>query len=170
MISIGNYDQMPTFTDFQGFANRLKIFRFANKFEKNPKKANEIMSWKDDLFTEICWYAKNHFYDKDMNIDFPNEVEMATNEAKEDMDTIKGFFGEKVVMTENKDDRFPRPKLYSQYQGFCIENGLQRLMVGRATFNAYIIKNFKLEVYREREWKGIKIRKDDCDSLMGCPI
>ena len=170
MISIGNYDQMPTFTDFQGFANRLKIFRFANKFEKNPKKANEIMSWKDDLFTEICWYAKNHFYDKDMNIDFPNEVEMATNEAKEDMDTIKGFFGEKVVMTENKDDRLPRPKLYSQYQGFCIENGLQRLMVGRATFNAYIIKNFKLEVYRDREWKGIKIRKDDCDSLMGCPM
>jgi len=170
MISIGNYDQMPTFTDFQGFANRLKIFRFANKFEKNPKKAIEIMSWKDDLFTEMCWFVKNHFYDKEMNIDFPIEVEMATNEAKEDMDTVKGFFEEKVVITENKDDRFPRPKLYKQYQGFCIENELHRLMVGRATFNSYIIKNFNLEIYRDREWKGIKMRRDDCDSLMGCPL
>jgi P4 family phage/plasmid primase-like protien len=170
MISIGNYDQMPTFTDFQGFANRLKIFRFANKFEKNPKKAIEIMSWKDDLFTEMCWFVKNHFYDKEMNIDFPIEVEMATNEAKEDMDTVKGFFEEKVVITENKDDRFARPKLYKQYQGFCIENELHRLMVGRATFNSYIIKNFNLEVHRDREWKGIKMRRDDCDSLMGCPL
>ena len=71
MFSVGNYEQMPTFTDFQGFANRLKVIRFANKFEKNPKKAIEIMSWKNDLFTEICWCVKNHFYDKEMNIVFP---------------------------------------------------------------------------------------------------
>ena len=66
-------------------------------------------------------------------------------------------------MTQNDDDKFARPKLYATYQGYCIENKIDRLMVGRNTFNSYIVKNYKLEVYRDREWKGLKIRKDDFD-------
>jgi len=170
LLGILNDDQMPTFRDKQGFSNRLKIFPFNNKFKKDAKKGKEIESWKDDFFTELCWYVKHHFYDNEMNIEFSEEVEMATNEVKDDMDSIKTFFQDKVEITGNDGDRVQRPKLFSTYQGFCIENGLQSIMVGRKGFNGYVTDNFKLKVYRDREWEGIKLVKDDFDMLSGCAL
>jgi P4 family phage/plasmid primase-like protien len=170
LLGILNDDQMPTFRDKQGFSNRLKIFPFNNKFKKDAKKGKEIESWKDDFFTELCWYVKNHFYDNEMNIEFSEEVEMATNEVKNDMDSIKTFFQDKVEITGDDGDRVPRPKLFTTYQGFCIENGLQSIMVGRKGFNNYIADNFKLEVLRDREWMGIRLVKDDFEVLSGCPL
>lgn len=170
LLGILNDDQMPTFRDKQGFSNRLKIFPFNNKFKKDAKKGKEIESWKDDFFTELCWYVKHHFYDNEMNIEFSEEVEMATAEVKDDMDSIKTFFQDKVEITGDDGDRVQRPKLFSTYQSFCIENGLQSIMVGRKGFNNYVTDNFKLEVYRDREWKGIRLVKDDFDILSGCPL
>lgn len=170
LLGILNDDQMPTFRDKQGFSNRLKIFPFNNKFKKDAKKGKEIESWKDDFFTELCWYVKHHFYDNEMNIEFSEEVEMATNEVKDDMDSIKTFFQDKVEITGDDGDRVPRPKLFATYQGFCIENGLQTIMVGRKGFNGYVRDNFKLGIYREKEWKGIRLVKDDFEVLSGCPL
>ena len=150
-----NSDDLPPFKDKQGFANRIKVFSFSNKFKKNPKKVIEINALKNDYFTELCYYVKHYFYDNEMNIDFSYEVELASNEYKDEVNTVKQFFNECIIITGDKKDKIPKMVLYGRYRYFCKENELTNF-VKRTKFYEDVQNDYMLEIYRKVDYKGIK--------------
>ena len=157
MIGIVNSSDMPSF-ETEGFDNRIKIFPFANKFEKNPKKVKEIENMKDDIFTEFCYYVKNHFYDNDMNINFSQEIEKATNKYKISNDTVKMFFDSTIEITDNGKDRIPKTDIWTRYNDFCFEGEYQHIKLGKVEFYAYIETKLKIDIHRERAYKCVKYK------------
>ena len=157
MIGIVNSSDMPSF-ETEGFDNRIKIFPFANKFEKNPKKVKEIENMKDDIFTEFCYYVKTHFYDNDMNINFSQEIEKATNKYKISNDTVKMFFDATIEITDNGKDRIPKADLWNKYNDFCFEREHQHIKLNLGKFYDYIENKLKLNIHRERAFKCVKYK------------
>ena len=155
MIGIVNSSDMPSF-ETEGFDNRIKIFPFANKFEKNPKKVKEIENMKDDIFTEFCFYAKTHFYDNNMNIEFSKEIEKATNKYKVSNDTVKLFFDESVEITTNGKDRIKKGDLWNSYNNFCFENEKQTTKLGMVQFYDYLENKFRLDIHKKTHYKCVK--------------
>lgn len=150
-----NSDDLPPFKDKQGFANRVKVFPFKNKFKKDPKKADEIMNMKDDYFTELCHYVKEYFYDNDMTINFTKEVEDATNEYKDEIDTIKQFFNSCVSITKDEKDRIPKQNVFNMYRDFCMDYE-HKNMLTKNKFYKTLETDYGLEIYRKTDYKGIK--------------
>ena len=155
MIGIVNSSDMPSF-ETEGFDNRIKIFPFTNKFEKNPKKVVEIENMKDDIFTEFCYYVKNHFYDNDMNINFSQEIEKATNKYKISNDTVKMFFDESVEITDNGKDRIKKGDLWNKYNEFCFENEKQSIKLGMGQFYDYLETKLRLDIHKRTHYKCVK--------------
>ena len=155
MIGIVNSSDMPSF-ETEGFDNRIKIFPFANKFEKNPKKVKEIENMKDDIFTEFCYYVKNHFYDNDMNINFSQEIEKATTKYKISNDTVKMFFDTTIEITDNGKDRIPKTEIWNKYNDFCFEGEYQHIKLKKVEFYAYIETKLKLDIHKKTHYKCVK--------------
>jgi P4 family phage/plasmid primase-like protien len=161
LLCICNGDDIPDFVDKQGFTNRVMVIPFKNKFERDPKKLIEIESMKDDIFTELCYYAKEHFYDNNMIIDFSSEISEATNELKENKDSIKQFMDEKIEITLNDKDRIKKDTIYKMYLSYCRINNYDNIKVGKSEFYKALTDIYYLGVYRDREFKCIKFIKDD---------
>jgi P4 family phage/plasmid primase-like protien len=161
LLCICNGDDIPDFVDKQGFTNRVMVIPFKNKFERDPKKLIEIESMKDDIFTELCYYAKEHFYDNNMIIDFSSEISEATNELKENKDSIKQFMDEKIEITLNDKDRIKKDTIYKMYLSYCRINNYDNIKVGKSEFYKALTDKYYLGVYRDREFKCIKFIKDD---------
>ena len=157
MIGIVNTSDIPSF-ETEGFDNRIKIFPFANKFEKNPKKVKEIENMKDDIFTEFCYYVKTHFYDNDMNINFSQEIEKATTKYKISNDTVKMFFDATIEITDNGKDRIPKTDMWNKYNDFCFEREHQHIKLNLGKFYDYIENKLKLNIHRERAFKCVKYK------------
>ena len=155
MIGIVNSSDMPSF-ETEGFDNRIKIFPFANKFEKNPKKVKEIENMKDDIFTEFCYYVKTHFYDNDMNINFSQEIEKATTKYKISNDTVKMFFDTTIEITDNGKDRIPKTEIWNKYNDFCFEGEYQHIKLKKVEFYAYIETKLKLDIHKKTHYKCVK--------------
>lgn len=150
-----NSDDLPPFKDKQGFANRVKIFPFTNKFKKDAKKAIEIAMLKDDYFTELCFYVKEFFYDNDMEISFCKEVEDATNDYKDEVDTVKQYFNEKIIITGLNTDKILKQDIYTEYRSFCLENDYKNVIT-RNKFYKNMEEDYKLELYRKTHYNGVK--------------
>ena len=155
MIGIVNSSDMPSF-ETEGFDNRIKIFPFANKFEKNPKKVKEIENMKDDIFTEFCYYVKTHFYDNDMNINFSQEIEKATTKYKISNDTVKMFFDATIEITDNGKNRIPKTDIWNKYNDFCFEGEYQHIKLKKVEFYAYIETKLKLDIHKKTHYKCVK--------------
>ena len=145
---------IPSFDDKRGFINRLLIIPFRNKFERNPQRVDEIMAMKDDFFTELCYFA-NKFYRENKTIRFSEEMVLATNEHLEEVDSVKQFFREMTQITHNETDRIAKTTLLQEYNDFCITYGGTK--VSRNKFYKQVETEFKLEIHRDREYKGIKL-------------
>jgi P4 family phage/plasmid primase-like protien len=161
LLCICNGDDIPDFVDKQGFTNRVMVFPFKNKFERDPNKLLEIESMKDDIFTELCYYVKEYFYDNNMIIDFSNEINDATNELKENKDSIKQFLDEKIEISPNDKDRIKKDTVYKMYLSYCRINNFDNIKVGKLEFYKTLINKYNFEIYRDREFKFIKFIKDD---------
>jgi len=160
LFCICNCDDIPTFKDKQGFANRVKVFKFANRFARDPLKEKELYALKDDLFTELCFYTKM-FFDEGQNITWCDEINASTNEYKDDMDTIKAFIDENYIITNQPNDRVSKKELLFKYEDFCRSNTL--IKVSRNEFYKTLISKYKLEDYRKVDFKGIKAVKNEED-------
>jgi phage/plasmid-associated DNA primase len=90
-----------------------------------------------------------------MNIDFSEEVERATNKYKDEVNTVKQFFNECIIITGDKKDKIPKTALYGRYRAFCSDNELINF-VKRNKFYEDVENDYKLEIYRKVDYKGIK--------------
>lgn len=163
LLCICNGNDIPDFIDKQGFVNRVLVLPFTNKFKRDSNKVKEIMSMKDDIFTELCYYVKEHFYDNNNNIEFSDEIMNATDDLKDNKDSIKQFMSEKIEITKNDKDRISKPALYQKYISFCHDNDLITLKVSKIEFYSKLKSDYELEIYRDREFKGLKERPEDLD-------
>ena len=165
LLCICNGDDIPDFEDKQGFSNRVMVFPFKNKFERDAKKLDEINSMKDDIFTELCYYVKDFFYNNNMIINFSDEIISATDELKDNKDSIKMFFNEKLEITSNSKDRIKKDVLFSSYIDYCQENDFKNIKAGKQEFYKTLTNKFSLSIYRDREFENVKFVKNDFDKL-----
>jgi P4 family phage/plasmid primase-like protien len=172
LLCICNGDDIPDFIDKQGFMNRVMVIPFKNKFERDANKIDEINSMKDDIFTELCHYVKEFFYDNNMKIDFSVEIDLATSELKENKDTIKQFIDEKIEFTTDERDRIKKDTVYKMYLSYCKLNNMDNIKVSKVELYREFKNVYKIEIYRDREFKNIKfIKDDDLDELTnGVPL
>lgn len=163
LLCICNGDDIPNFIDKQGFTNRLMVIPFKNKFERDAKKLIEIESMKDDIFTELCFYVKEFFYDNNMDIKFSIEIESATNEVKENKDSIKQFMDEKIQITTDDKDRIKKASIFNSYSFYCKNSDFKDCAIGMIAFYKTLREKYNLEIHRDREFKCVKFIQDDYD-------
>lgn len=161
LLCICNGDDIPNFIDKQGFTNRLMVIPFKNKFERDTKKLIEIDSMKDDIFTELCFYVKEFFYDNNMDIKFSIEIESATNEVKDNKDSIKQFMDEKIEITTDEKDRIKKDSIFNSYSFYCKNSDFKDCAIGKVAFYRTLREKYKLEIHRDREFKCVKFIQDD---------
>lgn len=161
LLCVCNGDDIPNFIDKQGFTNRLMVIPFKNKFERDTKKLIEIDSMKDDIFTELCFYVKEFFYDNNMDIKFSIEIESATNEVKDNKDSIKQFMDEKIQITTDEKDRIKKDSIFNSYSFYCKNSDFKDCAIGKVAFYRTLREKYKLEIHRDREFKFVKFIQDD---------
>jgi P4 family phage/plasmid primase-like protien len=163
LLCICNGDDIPDFIDKQGFTNRIMVIPFKNKFSRDSNKIIEINSMKNDIFTELCYYVKEYFYDNNMDINFSIEIENETNKLKDNKDTIKKFMDEKIEITDFniKEDRIKKDTLYKMYIQYCLSNDLIQIKVSKTELYNSMENIYNLQIHRDREYKGIKFIPDD---------
>jgi hypothetical protein len=157
LLAICNSYDVASFDDKDGFPNRLLNFHFKNKFEKNPTFWTKMFTFKDDLFTEMCYYVKTCFYDNEMIIDFTEEVRVSTDFLIADDDIVKRFFDEMISFTDNKKDRMQKKELFKLFDDYKrdIKNYSK---IGLQEFYDRCVNKYKIPVHRDRMFTNIKLQ------------
>ena len=94
---------------------------------------------------------------------FSIEIESATNEIKENKDSIKQFMDEKIEITTNEKDRIKKVSIFNSYSFFCKNSDFKDCTIGIIAFYKTLREKYKLEIHRDREFKCVKFIQDDYD-------
>lgn len=161
-------NEIPAFEDKKAFAGRLLIVPFDNVFEKNKAKEAEILSKKDDFFTILCQYADKYFQ-VEGRVQFCKQMTDATNLHINESDPLRALIQESFAITGNSKDRVSKPEIWSMYMSYCLDNGLKG--IGRTKVYKRLEGDFNLQVYRQREYVGIRKQiSDDEDNRQVLPL
>ena len=105
------------------FISRLLYVKFPNKFKANSDKLKEILAFKDILFTILCHKAKKLIENKYNFVPHENMIK-ETKKENCSKDSIKSFFEDNLIRTENSKDKILRSSLYPIYTQYCKSNNL----------------------------------------------
>lgn len=105
------------------FISRLLYVKFPNKFKANSDKLKEILAFKDILFTILCQKAKILIENKYNFVPHENMIK-ETEKENSSKDSIKSFFEDNLLITENYSDKVLKSALYPLYIQYCKSNNL----------------------------------------------
>ena len=146
-------NEVPKFED-PAFSNRLFIIDFCNRFEKDARKSEEILGYKDILFSYLCERA-TEFYSSGKVFSMSKQSMITTKKEKQDKDTLLAFVQEKIVMTNNPKDKMLRSLFLEEYNNYCFS--LDMLKIARNRLYDRFVKEYKIQVYDERYFLGITL-------------
>lgn len=150
-----NTHSVPEFQDKEGFQNRLINVPFTNTFPKSLKKKEEILGYKDIMFSVLCEYA-HKYYLSDRSYTPCKEMNVATKELIDDKDEVVNFMENIMEITHNPKHRMSKPYLFEEFNKYC---GLpSNNAKGRNKFYSRMINEFGLFEHRRTHFKGIRER------------
>lgn len=143
----------PGFDDEKSFNNRILNINFANKFENNPKKKEEILSHKNDFFSYFCIFA-HKFIENGRNIDFVKQMISSSKEVIDNNDTILDFIQNNYQITNNRKDRILKCDLWENYRIYSRNSN--NAITGKIKFYKAFNDRYNLEVYKKISYYCIK--------------
>jgi phage/plasmid-associated DNA primase len=152
------------------FISRLLYVKFPNKFKTNSDKLKEILAFKDILFTILCKKAKILIENKYNFVPHENMIKETVKENSS-KDSIKPFFEDNLIKTENYKDKVLKSSLYPLYSQYCKSNnlivktmGLFNKDIANEPYNLQYKKTKGYDYYRNLKIKSeFDIPKDDDD-------
>lgn len=162
LIMVAN--EIPKFDDQNAFNERILNIDFANKFEKNLKKKDEILSYKNDFFSYFCNYA-HKFIENNYTINFVEQMISSSNKVINDNDTIVDFISNNYELTNNKKDRVKTTCLWENYKYYSKE--MNNKITEKSKFYKALEKKYNLQKVSKTHYVCIKeiIEGDDEDFL-----
>jgi putative DNA primase/helicase len=144
--------------------DRLRLVPFTQRFEgskADPKLPDKL---RNELAGVFAWMVEGCLEWQEHGLEEPKTVADATNQYREEMDTLAAFFEDRCVIREGL--LTPASRLYKQYQMWCDdagENGETQKMFGmRLSERGFVSEKIKRGQHKDRKgWRGIGLRADD---------
>ena len=108
------------------FISRLLYINFPNKFKQNSDKLKEILGLQNIFFTILCHKAHELISNKFVFVPHERMIK-ATKLENDSKDTVKLFFEENYVFTNDRKDKLLRSSLFTDYTYYCKENELRKV-------------------------------------------
>ena len=153
-------NDIPKFDDDRAFSNRLMVIDFPNVFEKNPAKQEQILGYQNIFFSYLCETATK-FYSEGMNFTPSKQSMITTLKEKQDKDSLLSFVEEKIIITNNPIDKMLRSTFLEEYNNYCLTSEYNK--ISRNRLYERIVKEYKIKVYRDRSFIGLKLSNNYCD-------
>ncbi len=144
--------------------DRIKLIPFTQRFEggkadpKLPEKLREEMAGVFAWLVEGCLEWQEH------GLGEPDSVKAATNQYREEMDTLAAFLEDRCVVHPNA--VAPATPLYKQYQLWCDDAGekpeTQKMFGMRLRDRGFVSAKITRGADKDRKgWLGIGLKADD---------
>jgi len=156
-------NNVPSFED-RAFADRLLVFNFPNKFERKAGVAEEILSKSNDFFSYFCDMA-HEFYNNRRSIKFCKILLENTEALKMEKDSIKNFFEENYIITNNDDDIVNKTFIYNEYEEFCKKNSIDK--ISKINFYKELLDKFPALKLAKKGTRDVFTRLKNSNLLYG---
>jgi putative DNA primase/helicase len=144
--------------------DRLRLIPFTQRFD--GAKADPLLSDKlrDELAGVFAWMVEGCLQWQEHGLGEPESVTEATQQYREDMDTLAAFFEDRCVLGERL--MTPASRLYKTYQLWCDEAGehaeTQKMFGMRLSERGFVSEKITRGSHKDRKgWLGIGLRADD---------
>jgi putative DNA primase/helicase len=144
--------------------DRLRLVPFTQRFEgskADPKLPDKL---RNELAGVFAWMVEGCLEWQEHGLEEPKTVADATNQYREEMDTLAAFFEDRCVIREGL--LTPASRLYKQYQMWCEDAGenaeTQKMFGMRLSERGFASEKIKRGQHKDRKgWRGIGLRADD---------
>ena len=107
---------------------RIKIIEFPNShLGHEDKSLKGKMLQPENLEGMLAWMVEGAIKWNnlgELGLKTPKIIEDSTKEARDDVDWVKIWIQEGLIITDNKRDKIPSTDYYSEYKEWCMENGV----------------------------------------------
>lgn len=151
-----NTNHLPRITDDTVFkSGRVKLIPFERHFEENEQDGNlkHLFKQPENISGIFNWFTEGLKLMKAEGLKQPESVKAATDQYREDSDTIGVFIRECLIKAKSSNTTLK--SIYAEYEKYCEENG----------FNPLNNRNLSAELRR----KGLIVEKatDNKTCLIG---
>jgi len=144
--------------------DRIRLIPFTQRFEgskADPKLPDKLRA---ELAGVFAWMVEGCLEWQEHGLEEPKTVTDATNQYREEMDTLAAFFEDRCVIREGL--MTPASRLYKQYQMWCDGAGenteTQKMFGMRLSERGFVSEKIKRGQHKDRKgWRGIGLRADD---------
>jgi len=144
--------------------DRIRLIPFTQRFEgskADPKLPDKLRA---ELAGVFAWMVEGCLEWQEHGLEEPKTVTDATNQYREEMDTLAAFFEDRCVIREGL--MTPASRLYKQYQMWCDGAGenteTQKMFGMRLSERGFVSEKIKRGQHKDRKgWRSIGLRADD---------
>lgn len=147
--------------------DRLRLIPFTQRFEGS--KADPLLAdkLKGELAGVFAWMVAGCLEWQEHGLQEPETVTEATNQYREEMDTLAAFIEDRCVL--DRDAMAPAGLLYKQYQLWCDDAGerkeTQKVFGSRLRERGFESVKIRSGPHKDRKgWLGIGVRADHSSS------
>jgi putative DNA primase/helicase len=137
---------------------RIKLIPFTVEIpedEQDPELSEKLLKEKSGI---LNWALEGCLEWQNNRLQPPDEVKEATAEYKTEMDILKDFMDDQILI--GPELRTPQKDVYNQYVEWCLDNNEKK--IGRTTFNRNLeAKGYTRKPYAGiKHWYGLALKKD----------